>query len=119
MLFDNVHSLVVENLWIRQSHGYGLVTYNCFEYVSIRDCRFDGNYYRSLSALPTTSGNALIYYDTATRGHTNIEVVNSGFFHGQCQYSLPAIGGSGGLNVLIRITAPETVHVNTSSRNGS
>ena len=113
MLFDNVHSLVVENLWMRQNHGSGLVAYNCFEHVSIRDCHFDGNYYRSLSGLVLTSGNAMIYYDTATRGHTNIDVVNSGFFHGQSQYWFyePAVGGSGGLNVFFTIAAPKTIHV--------
>ena len=110
MLFDNVHLLVVENLWIRQSHGSGLVTCNCFEHVSIRDCHFDGNYYRSYSMF---SGNAMIYYSTATRGHTNIEVVNSGFLHGQCQYcsNVPGVGDSGGLNVIFMITAFMTVHV--------
>ena len=113
MLFDNVHSLVVENLWMRQCHGSGLVTYNCFEHVSIKDCYFDGNYYRSFSALLPTSGNALIYYDTATRGHTNIEVINSEFLNGQCQYCTyePVFGGSGGLNVFFMITTFKTEHV--------
>ena len=110
VLFDYVHSLVLENLWIRQSHGYGLLAYNCFTYMLIRNCHFNGNYRRTISTR--AGGNALIYYDTATRGHTIIEVINSSYLHGQCQYCQYGLGalGSGGLNVFFRVTFSNKVH---------
>ena len=110
VLFDYVHSLVVENLWIRQSHGYGLLAYNCFTYMLIRNCHFYGNYRRTISTL--AGGNALIYYDTATRGHTIIEVINSSYLHGQCQYCQYGLGalGSGGLNIFFVVTFSNKVH---------
>ena len=105
LLLNNVNSLVLVNMWIEQSHGYGLVIYNCFKYVSIRNSHFDSNYWRGfLRRAP--GGNALIYFDTATRDCTVIEVVNSFFSHGQyhcCNWELRA-EGSGGLNIIVRVT---------------
>ena len=110
VLFDYVHSLVVENLWIRQSHGYGLLTYNCFTYMLIRNCHFNGNYRRALSMQ--TGGNTLIYYNTTTRGHTIIEVINSSYLHGQCQHCPSGLGalGSGGLNIFFVVAVSNKVH---------
>ena len=97
VLFDNVHILEVENLLIIQSFGYGLITYNCFKHVLIKSSHSYGNYRRGSSSH--TGGNALIYYDTASRGQTIIEIVNSSFFHGQCQPYQQRLGAqdSGGL----------------------
>ena len=110
VLFDYVHSLVLENLWIRQSHGYGLLAYNCFNYMLIRNCHFYGNYRRTISSQ--AGGKVLIYYDTATRGHTIIEVINSSYLHGQCQYCLygPGAPGSGGLNIFFIVAVSKEVH---------
>ena len=110
VLFDNVHSLEVENLLITQSYGYGLITYNCFKHILIRSCNFYGNYRRSSSSH--TGGNALIYYDTASKGHTIIKVDNSSFFHGQQQPYQQRIEaqGSGGLNIFFMVTISTGVH---------
>ena len=110
VLFDYVHSLVVENLWIRQSDGYGLLTYNCFNYMLFRNCHFYGNYRRALSTH--AGGNTLIYFDTATRGHTIIEVTNSSYLRGQCQHCPYGLGalGSGGLNIFFMVAVSKEVH---------
>ena len=50
-------------------------------------------------------GNALIYYDTVTRGHTDVKIVNSSFFNGQNHYQCCEIqpADSGGLSIIFTI----------------
>ena len=121
VLLDNVHSLVVDNLLIRQSHGYGLVMHNCFQDIVIRNSHFDNNYWIDFYATssPGTGGNTLLFYDTTSREYTDIKVVNSSFSRGLNlrEYYRLYIGipdevytGSGGLNILIMIGGDQKVH---------
>ena len=127
VVFDNVHSLVVNNLQIRQSHGYGLVIYNCLKRISIMNSLFDSNYWRVFnSRFPRIrsgpGGNVLLHLemDIFTGGHTEIIAVNSSFSHGKnlpVYYSSFGViqKASGGLNIIILSYNKKYHHVFTVS----
>ena len=113
LLFVECSSVVLENVTVMESYGYGLLGYNMMM-TELNHCWFHHNYWRPQVYEPTNNnlseikpgGNALFKFSHSKNGIETLKICHSEFAHGRNWYNTSGLGSKlvhgSGLGIYIK-----------------